>query len=695
MKKYKIFTLIILLFLIASSISLAADYNYVDALAKSILFYDANMCGPEAADNRFQWRDACHIHDGQDVGLDLTGGFHDAGDHMKFGLPQAYSSSVLAYTMYLYEDTLKDKGQYDYLYRIVKHFTDYYIRSHPDPNTFYYQVSDGNIDHAYWGPPELQKGERPTYAAITPSTPASGVAGQTAASLALMYLNSKDSDPEYAAIALENAKSIYNLGKNHLGTGGGQSFYVHGPYWDELAWAGIWLYNATGDNQYLEDVDFFIRSHLPHGAAGYVNRWTLCWDDVWAVVFMEMYRITGESVYRDAIEANLNYWMNEIQTTPGGLSYLTEWGVNRYAAAQAFLALIYYDMTNNGAYRDYAKSQIDYMLGSNPRNSSYVVGFGENYPQFPHHRGSSGRLEGPPADEKKEMPQRHILYGALVGGPQADDSYIDDIDDYRFTEVAIDYNAGFVGAMAGIAKHFGQGQLPEPIPQEPEVEEIYVEASIGTQSGTEIGLSFYLVNESIHPPRYEDKLSFRYFMDLTSIYNSGYSANDVSTRIDYDENGASVSPVREWDRDNHIYYVEIDYHGVDLYGPSELQLFITSYSTSALNAQDDPSREGLSSSLSKSEFIPVYRDGEKIYGLEPGEDNGHEELKYGDLNGDNRIDSLDYMLLARYVLSEISEFPVGNTDLADLNQDGVIDSRDLMILGRYLMTMIDELPYQQ
>jgi len=40
---------------------------------------------------------------------------------------------------------------------------------------------------------------------------------------------------------------------------------------------------------------------------------------------------------------------------------------------------------------------------------------------------------------------RHILYGALVGGPSSDDSWEDDISDYTRNEVATDYNAGFVG----------------------------------------------------------------------------------------------------------------------------------------------------------------------------------------------------------------------------------------------------------
>jgi len=43
---------------------------------------------------------------------------------------------------------------------------------------------------------------------------------------------------------------------------------------------------------------------------------------------------------------------------------------------------------------------------------SYVVGFGDNYPKFPHHRAASGRLEGPPPT-KQRMIRKGIFYMAL------------------------------------------------------------------------------------------------------------------------------------------------------------------------------------------------------------------------------------------------------------------------------------------
>jgi hypothetical protein len=48
------------------------------------------------------------------------------------------------------------------------------------------------------------------------------------------------------------------------------------------------------------------------------------------------------------------------------------------------------------------------------------------------------------------QPNHHVLTGALVGGPDANDNYVDDRRDYVQNEVATDYNAGFQSAVAGL-----------------------------------------------------------------------------------------------------------------------------------------------------------------------------------------------------------------------------------------------------
>ena len=100
------------------------EYNYAKALQYSIYFYDGNMCGTQVTENnRYQWRGNCHTYDAQvplqpmgtdEVGtnlsqsfidqyrdildpdgdgyVDVSGGFHDAGDHVKFGMPENYAA---------------------------------------------------------------------------------------------------------------------------------------------------------------------------------------------------------------------------------------------------------------------------------------------------------------------------------------------------------------------------------------------------------------------------------------------------------------------------------------------------------------------------------------------------------------------------------------------------------------------------
>jgi endoglucanase len=157
----------------------------------------------------------------------------------------------------------------------------------------------------------------------------------------------------------------------------------------------------------------------------------------------------------------LNYWTigdgdERISYTPGGLAWLDSWGSLRYAATTAFLACIYSDTVEDVGtrYRDFARGQIAYMLGENPDRRSYVVGFGNNPPRNPHHRAAHGSSKN---DINDPTCNRHVLFGALVGGPSSadDSSYNDERTNHRTNEVALDYNAGFTGAVARLVLEFG------------------------------------------------------------------------------------------------------------------------------------------------------------------------------------------------------------------------------------------------
>ena len=99
--------------------------------------------------------------------------------------------------------------------------------------------------------------------------------------------------------------------------------------------------------------------------------------------------------------------------------YKQQWGPARHAANAAFIAL---QAAKSGirltAYSEFAKSQVDYLKGENPRNQCFVIGFAPNCPKKPHHRSSSCPYEGECTWDAYNNPGDNpwILYGALVGG---------------------------------------------------------------------------------------------------------------------------------------------------------------------------------------------------------------------------------------------------------------------------------------
>ncbi|EGD48896.1 glycoside hydrolase family 9 [Ruminiclostridium papyrosolvens DSM 2782] len=657
------------------------NFNYVDAFAKSILFYEANWCGPDAGNNRIKWRGPCHCDDGKDVGLDLTGGFHDCGDHVKFGLPQCASASTLAWAYYEFKDTFVAKGQDGYMLNILKHFCDYFIKCFPNKTTFYYQVGDGDVDHQYWGPPELQTYDRPAYYVATPENPGSDVAGDAAAALALMYLNYKDKDSTYAEKCLTYAKDLYDFGMTYRGNSKGQSYYLPRTYLDELMWGSIWLYVATNDNKYMDNVEKLMIEKGITGGNSFNDNWTQCWDYVLTGVFTKLATLSKNPLYKSIADDHIDYWQNRLKTTPAGLKYLDSWGVCKYPAAESMVQLVYYKYFGNQKCLDFAKSQIDYILGDNPNNMSYEVGFGDNYPKYPHHRAASGVLEGPPADEKKELPERHILYGALVGGADMNDEYHDNVNEYVYSETGLDYNAGFVGALAGMSEFFGKDQVPGPTPGiEGEPTKYYSEAKLYKSNSEGVTVDLNLYNIVTAPPQYEKGLSCKFFVDLSEFAEEGINPAKFTTKVYYSPAGAKISGIQPYDKEKNIYYVEITFPDSPLYARTYVQFCIYNYESKLWNSKNDLSTAGLTDAYAKVENIPIYKNGIKVYGNDP---TGGEEVLYGDLNDDREINAIDLALLKKYILSGNAEGI--NLVNADLNKDGDINSLDFASLKLRLL----------
>ncbi len=418
------------------------EYNYAKLLQESLYFYDANMCGKDVGEkSAFSWRDDCHtsdlvVIDGQTI--DVSGGFHDAGDHGKFGLPQAYSATMLGISYYEYKDAYTYAGASEHLKTITNHFCEYFERctvlnTDGSVKCFVYQVGD-YTDHNYWGAPENQTGSRQVFCTSDSNT-ATDEVSEAASALTLQYLNFGDST------ALSYAQKLFAYAKNHnkeCATEGlwdpatGGYLYNSTSWGDDYALAAALLYKATNDQSYMTEFN-----NVKNQGLGKYNIWAWCsWDDVSAIAD---YYGTG-SAY------SLNECAKNMKKSDNGYSCLLEWGSCRYNCNTQFLGLLYDKANGSSTYKDWATFQMNYILGNNNNNQCFVIGYNENSPQYPHHRAASAS-----GDANQISQNKKTLLGALVGGPKdANGTYTDNQGDYQCNEVALDYNAGLVCAAAAL-----------------------------------------------------------------------------------------------------------------------------------------------------------------------------------------------------------------------------------------------------
>ncbi|MEW9549908.1 glycoside hydrolase family 9 protein [Nonomuraea sp. NPDC050783] len=610
----------------------APAFNYGEALQKSLWFYEAQQSGDLPAWNRVSWRGDSGMNDGKDAGLDLTGGWYDAGDHVKFGLPMAYSATMLAWGAVEYRDAYSSSGQLTHLLNNLRFVNDYFIKAHPSANVLYGQVGNGGTDHAWWGPAEAMQMARPAYK-IDASCGGSDLAGETAAAMAASSIVFRPTDAAYADTLLRHAKQLYTFAdtvrkKYSDCITDAQGYYNSwSGYNDELVWGAIWLYRATDDASYLAKAETgydSLSNEQQTTTKSY--RWTLAWDDKSYGAYVLLHKLTGKQRYLDDANRWLDWWTvgvngSKVAYSPGGQAVLDRWGSLRYAANTAFAALVHSDSISDATlkarYHDFAVRQINYALGDNPRKSSYLIGFGANPPKNPHHRTAHGSWTDQITNPEQT---RHTLYGALVGGPpEPNDAYTDKRDDYVMNEVATDYNAAFTGALARLYKEYGGTPAANFPPAEtPDGPEIFVEAGVNASGSNFTEIKALVRNQSAWPARVLSDGSFRYYFTL----DGSTTASQISVSSAYTQCKAPTLG----SAGGGVYYVNIDCSG-QVIAPAgqsqhrrEVQFRITSSGTwdpsNDWSYRNIPTTPG--ATPVRTSNITLYSGATKIWGEPPG-----------------------------------------------------------------------------
>jgi len=802
--------------------------DFARGIQYTLSFYDANKCGKRTG--LLEWRADCHMEDehiplkqygsdfkGVNVSdawiaehidildpdgdgcLDCEGGMHDAGDHVKFGLPGSYAASTLGWGYYEFRDSYIKTGNQEHVEYILHAFCDFYLKGlYYDTDgsvlAFVYQVGEGNIDHNYWLCPDLQ-GEhlldfaRPAYLATT-ETPASDMCAGTAAALAINYLNFKDTEPEYAEECLKGAYALYDFAvethaedpedcANVLSLGYDGGFYDSSYDYDEISWAAVWCYTCMVDRDpskqeeaYAKYIDPIIQvdesvtfDNGGHPYTGWFKRimkdtnncwnniWVHCWDTVWGGVFAKLAPITNLERDWYIFRWNCEFWSgithldpglvdtiwnkefewdtqpakpeatDFLKTTPAGFSMLNEYGSCRYNTAGQLCCLVYakeaMDHEKNQdplRFAKWAEGQMEYIMGKNPMNRPYIVGWSDTAASHPHHRASHGSMDlnmDHPAD------QVHILWGALVGGPDAGDWHRDITKDYVYNEVAVDYNAAVVGACAGLYYFFGTEDMHNdevfPILEESyktaeELQEFTLKAAVGQEDNMATQILIEFTNQTTRPPRYLNEVKIRYYFDISEILAGGGKFEDIQIRPDYDMMASDTNKEYEVSYEIVQYndeggcYVELTWPDYKFYGKMAYQFAIMDQVQNEdyvfiWDASNDYSRQGIASADEKNvplneapelfDRITMYVDGVQVWGVDP-EGNSADvisdsSLMYGDVDVNGDVNLTDAILLAKSLASTGSDSLSAQGRLnADCLLDGSIDSSDLTQLLRFL-----------
>ena len=678
--------------------------KWAEALQKALWFFHANELGTVKTCTYVQWRGPAHQHDstiplqhaepgasGVDMSdafikanravldpdgdgtVDIGGGFHDAGDFIKFGLTTGFSASTMAWSYLEFPEAYQKTGLEGELRVLLKTFADYFLRSTFRDSSgrviaFAHQVG-GQSDHTCgWMPPELRRNSfcpRTAYFS-TDEKPSADVTALAAAALAQISQVFKSSDASYASKCLDYAQALYKLAAKYPESKSRDSdgLYDSEYSYDDLAWAALNLYEATGDEQYLRDTfdgsgsnyTGWIKQFGSGGfAAGdwgvaWTEGWTHCWNSLRSGVFVKMAAILADKQakgtlpanwdnvakgFKDVAFADSDKWRNgSVAQSPGKFSVLAAYGSGRYNSAGQFIALVYDKHFGQPEFVTWATSQMDYLLGKNPLSKSYVMGFSDSYANQPHHAAGHASIYG---ECGKPVDNRHIVWGALVNGPDGNDQHVDSRCDFGSNEITIDYNASMLAALAGLYAANGQGQCPLQSfpPIEPDIDEFYTRAAVNSDTACTSQIQIIMMNESIHPPRYDTHLSARYYFDIgernppnpqeiqaSLIYDRGATEFGQPTQISdvkycgNDENGNPTS----------TYYVELSWEGyefwgemVKLHGPPTviLQLGVTNGQGCVWDPKNDWSHTDLTTTSTKTEYIPVYSQGNLIFGKAP------------------------------------------------------------------------------
>ena len=448
----------------------------------------------------------CHAFDGRTAYgplppgtyLNVSGGWHDAGDQLKYLLTSSNATAqmLLAYILardsprnqIVFADRFNALGQpgangiADVLDE-ARWGLDWMLRLHPAKDQLYHQVADDR-DHKGFRLPQNETVDygwgagsyRVVYFADgrpqglkqyqSESNGVANLAGRYAAAMALGFEIWKD-DPQSRSFALkllQAGREVYELGRAHEGVQQGNSYgapyrYAETTWADDMEWGAAELFRATREVGYLRDAK---RYAVLAGAESWMGKQQAGHYQFYPFMNLGHFRLYDlveparkkqlAGFYRDELERTAA----QGQTNPYGIGVPFIWCSNNLTVALATQGALYERMTGDHRYRDFTTKQFDWLWGRNPWGISMFTGIPPNgtYPRdvhlFPNallkQMVRGGLIDGPVYRKVFQS-----LRGVSIREPDPfaafqDERavYHDDINDYSTNEPTMDGTASAI-----------------------------------------------------------------------------------------------------------------------------------------------------------------------------------------------------------------------------------------------------------
>ncbi|MFG3322928.1 glycoside hydrolase family 9 protein [Streptomyces sp. NPDC048171] len=416
-----------------------------------------------------------------DYSLDVSGGWYDAGDHGKYVVNGGISTWELLSTherslhartgepSKLGDGTLDipesgnkvpdvlDEARWELEFLLKMQVPE----GQPLAGMAHHKIHD----EQWTGLPLLPSDDPQKRELHPPTTAATLNLAATAAQAARLY---RSYDRGFAAKALDAARTAWAAALAHPdvladesdGIGGGA--YPDSRVDDEFYWAAAELYLTTGERDFKEYV-----LNSPVHTADIFGPIGFDWARTAAAARLDLAtvpnRLPGRDEVRRSVVRGADGYLATLGAHPYGMPYapegnLYDWGSSHQVLNNAVVLATAYDITGGSKYRDGAVQSMDYILGRNALNMSYVTGYGEVNAHNQHSRWYAHQLDpalpNPPDGTLSGGPNSSIqdpYAQSRLQGCVGQFCFIDDIQSWSTNEHTINWNAALARMASFVA----------------------------------------------------------------------------------------------------------------------------------------------------------------------------------------------------------------------------------------------------